>query len=122
CEGTTRRERRTQDNKEGRKREQLIRFCLEVSDAVADRGIHHGLAAEGIGKTLPAPFEEQLIDAIIFVEQTERSFKTLRQSVKRRRTQALLVLSLEFQHETSLACFRKEDFRPDESEQIHHFI
>src|SRR5262245_51039656 len=77
-EGTTRRERWTEHDEKGRKRKQVVRFCLEVREAVADRRGHHGPAAEGIGEALPVTFKEQLIDTVVFVEEPQCRFKTLR--------------------------------------------
>src|SRR5215813_3332580 len=114
--------RGTQNHKVDGKREQPIRFGGEVGDSVADGGIHDGLAAERMGNCLAVPFEQKLIDAIVFVEQAQCGFEALGKGVNRRGIETLVVDTVEFENDASVARFREKDARSDEAEKIDQGI
>src|SRR5882762_8666374 len=112
-ERAARDEGRTEHNIENGEGEKVVGFPREIRDALADGRVDDGLPAKGVRDSRAVPFEQKLIDAIVFVKETERGLKTLGQSVESRRIEALVVHTLQFEHDTGFSRLREEDLRAD---------
>jgi len=61
---------------------------------------------------LAIPFEEELIDAIAFIEQPQRRFQALGEGVNRRGIETLVVDALQFENEPASPDFVRKTCGP----------
>ena len=59
-----------------------------------------------------------MVDAAVFVEQLQRGFEALRETVNRSRIEALVVHAADFKDEADLTGLGQKDVRTDEAKEI----
>jgi hypothetical protein len=103
-------------------RKKAFGFFLEIRDAIPDRRIDNGFAAERMRNGLMVALEQELIDAVVLIEHAQGRFQTLGQGVHSRSFQAFVIDTANFNNDTDLPRFRKEDMRSDKAKEIDHGI
>ena len=83
-----------------RQGKERVGFAAEVGDAILDRGVNDWIGVELVRDGLVVALEEVLVDAVVFVEQLQRRFKALRETVNRRAVEALIVHTANFEDDT----------------------
>src|SRR5579859_2144749 len=101
-----------------RQGEERVGLTAEISDAILNRGVYDWAVIELVGDGLVVAFEEILIDAVVFVEQFQSGFETLRETVNRGGVEALVVHTAKLENDTDLAGLCEKDIRPDEAIEI----
>ena len=94
----------------------------QIRDAVLDGGVYDGIAVELVGDGFVVSFEEVLIDAVVFIEQLQRGFEPLRQTVNRSVVEALVVNAAHFEDDAEVPGLGEKTCRSDEAVEIHLLV
>src|SRR5579883_1037014 len=118
----------------------LIPEALEEDDEIDFQGIEgFGLAPQKldpalngcvndraavglVGNLLAIGFQKVLVDPALFIEDSEGGFQALGEIINRRRFEAFVIHSPDFQHHACIAALRQENLVVNKSEQVHLFV
>ena len=87
-----------------------MRFLIAVSTI--------GIGVELVGDGLVVALEEVLVDAIVFVEQLQRRFEALRETVNRSVVETLVVDAANFEDDADLPALGEKNVRTDKAVEI----
>lgn len=99
-------------------RKQRVGLAVKISDAVLNRGVYDGIVVEFVRNCFIVPLEEVLVDAVVFIEELQRRFQTLCQTINRSVVKTLVVHTADFEDEAHFSCLGEKNVRTNESVQI----
>ena len=101
-----------------RQRKERVGLAAEVGDAILDRGVYDRIGVELVRDRFVVPFEQVLIEAIVFVEQLQRRLKALGEAVNRRVVETFVVHAAHFEDDAHVAALGEKHLRTDEAVEI----
>ena len=93
-------------------------LLAEVGDAIFDRGVYDGIGVELVGDGLVVPLEEVLVDAVVFIEQLQRRFEPLRETVNRSVVETLVIDAANFEDDADLPALGEKNVRTDKAVEV----
>ena len=95
-----------------------VGLAAEIGDAILNRGVHDWVAIELVGDGLVVALEEVLVDAVVFIEQFQSGFETLRETINRSGVETLVIDAAHFENDADFAGLRQKDIGTDEAIEI----
>ena len=106
-------------NRDGK---EVLRLVREIGDAVTDGCVDDGFAVECVRNHRAVAFEQILVDAIVFIEEFERGFEPLGQSVDGLLVQTLVIDPLDLEDQTEVPGLGQKRVLVDKSIEIHALV
>src|SRR5580704_18641082 len=97
---------------------QRVGFVPKVGDAIPNRGIYDGAVVEPIRDGLIVALEEVLVQAVVFIEESQGRFQALCESINRGVIETLVVDSADFKDQAQFPTLGEKDVRANESVEI----
>src|SRR5579859_1071123 len=105
-----------------RKRKKPVRFGRKESDPILDGSIYDWLAIELVRDRFVVSLEEVLIDSVVVVEQLQRRFEALSETIERVPVQALVINTPDLKDDAEVSRLGQEDMGINEPVQVYLFV
>ena len=107
-----------QDDVICRQRKERVGFAREIGNAILDRRVYDRIVVELVGDGFVVAFEEVLVDAIVFIEELQSGFETLRKTIDGCGVETLVIHAAHFEDDADLSALGEKSVWTDESVEI----
>src|SRR5216683_164286 len=104
------------------KRKKRVRLGRKESDAIFDGGIYDRIAIELVRDRFVVSLEEVLVDAVVFVEQLERRFEALCETVERVPVKALVINTPDLKDDSEVSRLGQEHMGINKPVEVYLLI